>query len=80
MRVVTESGSIYEFRHIDGKLSVRRRNDHAQLRRDNQWCEVYKMIPEQITVGLPMVLVLEPLSESADFTTRTTSRVDEIWA
>lgn len=72
MIVETESGSIYQ---IDG-MRFWRSNDEAPLRRDGQWLQLLE-IPCP-TIGLPMVLVVEPLALEANATFRHTTMVTRI--
>ena len=73
MRVKTESGSLYEFE--DGK--IRRTNEDADLRRDNEWLAVQLPDPRGPQIGQSMLIGLEPLGEG-NITFRRTSRVVEI--
>lgn len=74
MKVVTISGSVYEFN--DTRSKVRRVGSH-DLRRDGDWLSC-KLVEEPV-VGKNMMLLLEALGgEGTAFTLRTTNIVSEI--
>jgi hypothetical protein len=72
--VETESGSVYVFK--DDLSAVQRVESTHELRGDGDWLEL-EAVPH-ITVGAPMFLALEPLSDEAVVTYRTTSPVTAI--
>jgi len=71
MMVTTASGSQYEI--TDNKV---RRLGSDPLRRDSEWIDLYWV--STITVGNPIVFIMEPLAEGAVSTTRITTNVIEI--
>ena len=71
MIVDTASGTAY---HFDG-LHVRRDGGDS-LRQDGEWLQL--LAAPEISVGSPMVLVLEPLGASGGCTFRVTSPVTGI--
>jgi hypothetical protein len=73
VKVTTDSGSVYLI--DEGTKRLKRLSDNP-LRRDDEWITGYPKYG--ITVGGRMLLVLEPLSEDADVTIRTTTPVASI--
>jgi hypothetical protein len=74
MRVRTESGTEYRF---NADMTQVRRGGSHPLRQDEQWIDLFEK--PFVQVGLPMTLLLSPLSELADVTVRRTTRVLEMW-
>jgi hypothetical protein len=73
-KIITKSGTTYL---LDKGDRVKRlvTGDAAELRRDEDWIQL--IAAPHITVGLPMILMLEPLGKG-NVTRRTTSPVVSI--
>lgn len=74
LRATTQSGTVYEFRQVDGAIYVRRTGGD-ELRRDDEWLRVQDVTTPEI--GSRIVMALEPLGEG-DVTYRTTTPVTDI--
>ncbi|QIG57968.1 hypothetical protein SEA_PAULODIABOLI_284 [Microbacterium phage PauloDiaboli] len=86
MKVTTESGAVYEFtkdgmkfRRLKNKLPIDPEAEvpRVGLRQDGKWLKLFK--PVEVSVGLSMTLLVEPLDppqfEGAGLTVRSTSPV-----
>jgi len=73
----TASGTVYDFNEAHTKIRRIDLYGNSQMRHDGEWLRL--LDKPVIEVGKPAVLMLEPLSELAHTTVRTTTTVEEVY-